>query len=59
MSAVTIFADALLDLALAPSVHPRVQLVLIAAERADIDNTAIFEPKELGELLADEYGKPA
>lgn len=56
MGAATLSAAVLLDLALAPNVHPRVRLLLLTAERAGVDGIALFDHDELCELLADDDG---
>jgi len=57
MSAATFTADALLAIGMEVSMSPSVRLVMLAAERANREGLATFEPLELRDLLADESGK--
>jgi len=57
MSGALFTADALLAIGLQSSVSVSVRLVMIAAERANREGLAIFEPSELRDLFTDETGK--
>ena len=53
----TFTADALLAIGLQPSVSVSVRLVMLAAERANREGLATFDPGELRDLFTDETGQ--